>query len=98
MVERELFNTINRRKNCDLGNVNRQIEAQEKILKVIEKIEKSGEFAKLKPELKETALKRKKFSGDTLSELAERLKVTKSCLNHRLRKLTEISEKITEEN
>ena len=67
-------------------------------MRVIEKIEKNGGLNGLKAELKETALQRKRYPEDTLSELAERLSVTKSCLNHRLRKLTEIADRITEEN
>ena len=98
MIERELLNVTNRRKNCDLGNVNRQIEAQEKILKAIENLEKGREFDALKPELKETAAARKKYPEDSLFELAERLKITKSCLNHRLRKIISISERSTENN
>ena len=98
MIGRELFNVTNRRKNCDLGNVNRQIEAQEKIIKAIDVIEKSGEKTKLSAELIETADARKKYAEDSLSELCVRLNVSKSCLNHRLRKIAEIAERITKEN
>lgn len=94
MIEREILNITNRRKNCDLGNVNRQIEAQEKILSAINKIEEKRGADFLKPDLKETAIARKEFSDDTLSELAARLSITKSCLNHRLRKIAEIAEKL----
>ena len=94
MIEREILNVSNRRKNCDLGNVNRQIEAQEKILRAIETIEASRNLSVLRPELKATAIARKEFADDTLSELAERLSITKSCLNHRLRKIADIAAKI----
>lgn len=94
MIEREILNVSNRRKNCDLGNVNRQIEAQEKILAAINKIEKERGVDFLKPDLKATANARKEFADDTLSELAARLSITKSCLNHRLRKIAEIAEKL----
>ena len=97
MIEREIVNVTNRRKNCDLGNVNRQIEAQEKIIRAIEKIEKAelsrGEVL-LKPDLKITAAARKEYADDTLVELAARLSITKSCLNHRLRKISEIADKL----
>lgn len=94
MIEREILNITNRRKNCDLGNVNRQIEAQEKILSAINKIEEKRGADFLKLELKETAIARKTFIGDTLNELAARLSITKSCLNHRLRKIAEMAEKL----
>ena len=91
MIEREILNVSNRRKNCDLGNVNRQIEAQEKIIRAIDRIENTRGLDFLKPELKATAMARKEYADDTLSELAARLSITKSCLNHRLRKLAEIA-------
>lgn len=94
MIEREILNISNRRKNCDLGNVNRQIEAQEKIMRAIERIEQAGNAVKLKPELLETLTARKVYADDTMTELAKRLKITKSCLNHRLRRLSEIAEKL----
>lgn len=94
MIEREILNVSNRRKNCDLGNVNRQIEAQEKILSAINKIEETVGADFLKPELKETAKARKEFADDTMTELAARLAISKSCLNHRLRKIAEIAAKL----
>ena len=94
MLEREIFNVSNRRKNCDLGNVQRQIDAQEKIIGAINRIERERGLDALKPELKETASARRAFPEDSLSELAARLSVSKSCLNHRLRKIAEIAEKL----
>lgn len=91
MIAREILNVSNRRKNCDLGNVNRQIEAQEKILRAIDAIESSRGLDALRPELKATAKARKEYADDTLIELAQRLSITKSCLNHRLRKIAEIA-------
>ena len=92
MIEREISNKSNRQKNCDLGNVTRQIEAVEKQIEAIDKIQKSGAFDELKPNLKEVAIARKEYPDDTLSELSERLGITKSCLNHRLRKIVSIAE------
>lgn len=97
MIEREILNVSNRRKNCDLGNVNRQIEAQEKIIRAIDTIENSRGLNSLRPELKATAKARKEFADDTLTELAARLSITKSCLNHRLRKLAEIADTETKQ-
>jgi len=94
MINREVANNSNRQANCDLGNVTRQIEATEKQLSAIKKLRQSGEYENLKPDLKETADFRERYDGDTLSELAERMNVTKSCLNHRLRKLVKIANEI----
>lgn len=91
MIEKEVTSNANRQKNCDLANVTKQMDAAEKVIATIEELESSGVLAGLKEELRETAKMRKEFPEDTLQELAERLNVTKSCLNHRLRKLAEIA-------
>ena len=87
MINRELSNNSNRQKNCDLGNLNRQIEAVAKQIQAIDKIDKTLGIQTLKPELKDVALARRDNPEETLNELAERLNISKSCLNHRLRKL-----------
>ncbi|MBQ8426981.1 MAG: DNA-binding protein WhiA [Clostridia bacterium] len=94
IINREIVNDSNRRKNCDLGNVNRQIEASSKQIDAIEKIEQTIGFEGLKAELKAVAVARKENPEETLNELAERLKITKSCLNHRLRKLICIAKEL----
>ena len=49
----------------------------------------------LPPQLKETIILRETYPELTLSQLAEEFDppITKSCLNHRLRKLMELSKK-----
>ena len=94
MINRELSNNTNRRMNCDLANVDKQVEASAKQLSAIAKIEQTIGLSSLKEDLYKTALKRKEFSEETLSELADRLGVTKSCLNHRLRKLVKIASEL----
>jgi DNA-binding protein WhiA len=94
MVNREFANNINRQKNCDLGNVNKQVEASAKQISAIDKIEQVIGLDTLKPDLMQVAKMRKDFPEDTLSELAERLNLSKSCLNHRLRKLVCIADEL----
>lgn len=96
IIEREIINNTNRAKNCDIGNVNRQVEASAKQIKAIEKIIKYIGIESLKPDLRVTAIARKDYPYETLTELSERLKVTKSCLNNRLRKIVSISNEIQE--
>lgn len=93
-IKKELLNDSNRRKNCDLGNVGRQIEAVEKQIAAIEIIEREKGIDFLKSELKEVALARKDNPDETLSELAQRLNLGKSCLNHRFRKIISIAKEI----
>ena len=94
IIERELSNMSNRQANCDIGNVNRQLEATEKHITAINKIIEKKGLDYLKEDLKITAIARLEFKGDTLSELAERLNISKSCLNHRLRKIVAVSEEL----
>ena len=94
IISRELSNNSNRQTNCDLGNVSRQIEAFEKQLTAIEKIKKTIGLEGLKKDLKETAEARLQNPEETLNELAEKLGVTKSCINHRLRKLVSIANEL----
>ncbi len=94
IVTREFANNINRQKNCDLGNVSKQVEASAKQISAIEKIDQTIGLETLKPDLYQTAKARKDNPEDTLTELAERLDISKSCLNHRLRKLVCIADEL----
>ncbi|PWM70226.1 MAG: DNA-binding protein WhiA [Bacillota bacterium] len=90
MIEKEVMASANRQKNCDLANVTKQMDAAEKVIAAIEKLIERGRLDQLKDSLRETALARREYAEETLQELADRLGITKSCLNHRLRKLTEL--------
>ena len=65
-----------------------------KCIETINSIDKTVGLDSLPETLKITAIARREFADDTLSELAERLNITKSCLNHRLRKLSEIDKNL----
>lgn len=92
MVERELRGNVNRQRNCDVGNVSKQVAAAEKQVAAIEKLRAAD--VRIPAALRQTAEARKNYPEETLSELAERLGVTKSCLNHRLRKLVELADRL----
>ena len=94
MINRELANKINRQKNCDLGNVNKQVEASAKQINAINKIQTTIGLDSLSKDLESTAKIRLEYPDDTLLELAERLAVSKSCLNHRLRKILAIAKEL----
>ncbi len=87
MIERELMNKSNRQKNCDMANVEKQVEASTKQIDAVNKIRKRFGKGYLKPDLEQVADIRLKYPEDTLNELAEKLNISKSCLNHRLRKI-----------
>ncbi len=91
VIERQLTNKSNRQKNCDVGNISRQIDASTKQTEAIEIIKNTVGLESLKPDLKLVASARLNYPEDTISELANKLNITKSCLNHRLRKLIQIA-------
>lgn len=93
-AEKDLRNGVNRRVNCDAANLDKAVRAAQEQTAAIERLEESGVLATLPDKLRETARLRREFPEYTLSELAEAFqpKVSKSCLNHRLRKLMELAE------
>ena len=94
IINREISNQSNRQKNCDISNVNKQVEAAAKQIFAIDKIIETIGLEGLKEEDRKVAVARKDYPEETLAELADRLGVTKSCLNHRLRKLVSIANEL----
>ena len=95
-VEKELRNSVNRRVNCDTANLEKAVDAAQTQLDALRKLEAAGKIATLPDKLRETAQLRRQNPEATLSELAAMFDppVTKSCLNHRLRKLTEMAKEL----
>lgn len=91
-VEKNLLNGVNRRLNCDVANVDKAVQAAQSQIEAIRRLEARGELSGLPEKLRETAELRVAHPELSLSQLAELSDppVTKSCLNHRLRKLLEL--------
>ena len=91
-LEKDLRNSVNRRLNCDSANLDKAVEAAQSQGEAIRKLQGAGR--QLSDKLRETAELRLKYPELSLAELAEMFDppVTKSCLNHRLRKLVELAE------
>ncbi len=85
--EREESNNRNRVENCTAGNADRAAIASAAQVVAIEELKKQGRFSALPAPLRETAEARIAHPALSLSELAALLGITKSCLNHRMRKL-----------
>lgn len=92
-VEKGLINNVNRRVNCETANLTKVVDAAQEQLAAIRKLEESGKLENLPEKLRETAALRQNNPEATLTELAEMLvpPVTKSAMNHRMRKLIAIS-------
>ena len=92
-LEKDLRNSVNRRLNCDSANLDKAVLAAQEQLEAIRRLRAAGQFDPLPDKLRETAELRESHPELSLSELAEAFDppVTKSCLNHRLRKLMELA-------
>lgn len=92
-ITKNVYNSVNRKVNCDTANVTKTVEASQLQLDAIRRLKANGELDKLPEKLRETAQLRIDNPELSLSQLAEITDppVTKSCLNHRLRKLIELS-------
>lgn len=92
-MEKDLRNSVNRRLNCDNANLDKAVEAAQEQLEGIRRLQAAGLLEQLPDKLQLTAAIRLENPELTLSELAEEFDppVTKSCLNHRMRKLMELS-------
>ena len=97
-LEKDLRNSVNRRLNCDSANLDKAVLASQEQLEAIRKLRAAVNWEDLPEKLRQTAELREKCPELTLAELAEEFDppVTKSCLNHRLRKLTEMASQIQE--
>lgn len=92
-VEKEFRNKINRRVNCDTANVEKAVNAAQEQLAAIRKLEKMGLYEELPEKLRKTAELRRAHPEATLLELAQMQEppLTKSAINHRMRKIMELS-------
>ena len=92
-AEKELRNGVNRRVNCEAANLDKAVDAAQEQLRAIRRLYELGRVEDLPAQLKETIILRETYPELTLSQLAEEFDppITKSCLNHGLRKLTELS-------
>ena len=92
-VEKDLRNGVNRRVNCETANLTKVVDAAQEQMAAIRRLEERKLFDTLPEKIRNTALLRKENPEATLAELAELVEppVTKSAMNHRMRKLIELS-------
>ena len=97
-VVREVSGQVNRRLNFETANLDKTVGSGLKQVAAIERLEREGTLARLSPALQEMARWRKANPDLNLAELAGRMKLSKSAINHRLRRLLEIAEGELEED
>lgn len=98
-ILKEMRNSVNRKVNCETANINKTVSAAVKQVEDITYLRDHIGFDNLPENLVETALARLSNPDATLKELGESLSppVGKSGINHRLRKLSEMAERVREQ-
>lgn len=95
-ILKDMRNSINRRVNCEAANITKTVNAATKQIDDIIYIRDHYGFGNLSDNLREIAEVRLEYPDATLKELGEYLepKVGKSGVNHRLRKLSELADRL----
>jgi cell division protein WhiA len=99
-IYRDMNNSVNRIRNCEVANLNRSWDASNSQIDNIQLIEETIGLDILTDKLYEAAVIRLKYPDATLNELSEHYEeeykrsISKSGLNHRFRKINEMAEQI----
>lgn len=96
-IVRDMRNSVNRLVNCETANLNKTIGASIRQVENIRYIDQTVGLQILPEKLREIAELRMNFTDVTLKELGEMVSsgnISKSGINHRLRKIDEIAEKL----
>ncbi|EHL2506086.1 DNA-binding protein WhiA, partial [Listeria monocytogenes] len=96
-IMRDMRNSVNRLVNCETANLNKTINAAVRQIDNIKYIQSTVGLEALPERLREIAALRIANEDVTLKELGEMLttgQVSKSGINHRLRKLDQIAERL----
>ncbi|MBN2910269.1 DNA-binding protein WhiA [Polycladomyces sp. WAk] len=96
-IMKDMRNSVNRLVNCETANLNKTIQAAMRQIDNIQLIDREIGLDNLPQRLREIAEVRLQHPDITLTELGQMLpggKVSKSAVNHRLRKLDEIAERL----
>ncbi len=98
-ILKDMRNDVNRRVNCETANIKKTVNASRKQIEDIEYIEKTKGLKYLNDALRQLAELRLEEQDANLTELGAMLNppVSKSGVNHRLRKISSIANKLREE-
>ena len=81
----------NRITNCVFANLDKTVNTAQRQILAIEELKKQDKYNLLDKKLKDVAQARQEFPEDSLDSLAQKIGISKSCLNHRLRKIESIA-------
>jgi DNA-binding protein WhiA len=91
-VVREVSGEVNRRLNFETANIGKTIGSGLRQTAAIERLEANGKLERLPPALREMARWRVENPELNLAELAGRMSLSKSAVNHRLRRLQQLAQ------
>lgn len=99
MILKGMRNDVNRKVNCETANLNKTIEAAVKQIRDIEYVRDTVGLESLSDGLRDVAIIRLQNPDMKLKDIGELLtpQVGKSGVNHRLRKISELAEKLRTE-
>ena len=95
-IVKDMRNRINRQINCENANLNKTVSASMRQIADIKLIEERLGLDKLPDGLRQAAQARLSNPDSSLAELAELLRLGRSGMNHRLRRLGEIASELRE--
>jgi len=95
-VVREVSGQVNRRLNFETANIDKTIGSALREVAAIEKLDNAGLLARLSPALQEMGRARRQNPELNLTELSLQMKLSKSAINHRLRRLVEMADALPE--
>ncbi len=90
-VSRDVRNRLNRLLNAEEANLARTEQAADRQLQAIGRLEADGVLDRLADGLREAAAQRRRQPDADLDTLASSLGISRSAMNHRLRRLVELS-------
>jgi len=97
-IYRDHKNMTNRLNNCEQANVDKSIQASNEQLELIKKIRECYDFDLLDDKIKTICIYKEKYPESSMEELANIISsetektITKSCINHRFRKMRDMVE------
>lgn len=88
-------NNANRVNNCSVSNIDKTVTASVKQVQAIEIINQTIGLKSLDKPVFDVAMCRLADKNASMQELSDRLHISKSCLNHRMRKIIEIAQSLS---
>ena len=94
---KDKHNNANRVTNCSVSNIDKTLTASVKQVRAIEIIAQTVGLKSLDKPVFDVACCLLADKNASMQELSERLNISKSCLNHRMRKILELAQSLTQD-